>query len=74
MDKYNNKKRSEHWRGKVYITWDAARIAANICLDFGDDNFRVIAYVPASKVTEEDIRAQISSWGYDPDYWLEATP
>lgn len=74
MDKYNNKKTSEHWRGKVYITWNAARTAANICLDYGDDDFHVIAYVPAREVTEEGIRKQISSWGYDPDHWLEATP
>ena len=71
MDKYNNKQRSIHWSGRVYITYNSNMIGGNICIDpKDDDNFMVIAYTH-QEITEDVIRSQLKSWGYDPDYWLK---
>lgn len=69
MDKYNNKQKSTHWSGKVYITPNGLG-GGNICIDpLGDDNFMVIAYRPR-QITEEIIRAELEAYGYDPDEWI----
>lgn len=69
MCKYNNKQRSVHWRGKVWITPNGLG-GGNICIDpNGDDNFKVIAY-RANGITEEVIRMEIESYGYNPDDYL----
>lgn len=69
MDKYNNKQKSVHWSGKVYITPNGLG-GGNICVDpRGDDNFILIAYTH-KKITEEVIRTHLKAFGYDPDEWL----
>lgn len=70
MNKYNNKQKSTHWSGKVYITHSALGHGGNICVDpRGDDDFIVIAYTH-KEITEEVIRMHLKAFGYDPDEWL----
>ena len=63
----NTKQNNVHYRGRVWVT-PGDRKGKNICLDFGREELRFIAYVP--EVTDEEVEKQIRAFGYDPKDWM----
>ena len=63
----NTKENNVHYKGKVWVT-KGDRLGKNICLDWGKDGLRVIAFVP--EVNDETVTNAIKSMGYRVEDWM----
>lgn len=69
MNKYNNRTRSKHYKGRVWVT-TGGMDCANICVELASGEFRVIGFKPEIDINDETITACIKSMGWKPSEWL----
>ena len=63
----NTKSNNVHYKGSVWIT-PGNRLGKNICLDFGGEALKVIAFVP--EVDDTTVENAIIAMGYRPMDWM----